>query len=247
MKKLLLILLCMLFAVQVFAQETAEINAAETSAEETKAAETNTETEKAESPKEQTSDVKTNAKGKPDFNKKKISLDRIDEKKWSLRVGYNYFMPDSKYLKMFQNKLKIGGSYDFNKNFQVQAFLQYADGKNNFDISGTSVQFKGTVYNIGVLATGLYPVELSLGSIAPFGSIGAAYTFGNLNTIQNGVESKQNLSGGAVLAQAGLQYSYHILSVRVFGEYLYDFTPLNNPYISALSGFSIGAELGIKF
>ena len=149
---------------------------------------------------------------------------------------------------MFQNKLKIGGAYDFNKNFQLQAFLQYADGKNSFDISGSSVQFKGTVYNIGVLATGLYPIELSLGTIAPFGSIGAAYTFGNLNTIyQDNTENKQNLSGGAVLAQAGLQYSYHILSVRVFGEYLYDFTPLNNPYISSLSGFSIGAELGIKF
>lgn len=237
MKKLLLTLLCVLFAVQAFAQDAAETNT-----------ETAAENEKVEAPKEQTSDVKTNAKGKPDFNKKKISLDRIDEKKWSLRVGYNYFMPDSKYLKMFQNKLKIGGSYDFNKNFQLQAFLQYADGKNSFDISGTSVQFKGTVYNIGVLATGLYPIELSLGTIAPFGSIGAAYTFGNLNTIyQDNTENKKNLSGGAVLAQAGLQYSYHILSVRVFGEYLYDFTPLNNPYISSLSGFSIGAELGIKF
>ncbi len=232
MKKLLLTLLCMLFAAQVFSQE---------------AAETDAKAEKADAPKEQTSDVKTNSKGKPDFNKKKISLDRIDEKKWSLRVGYNYFMPDSKYLNIFQNKLKIGGAYDFNKNFQVQAFLQYADGKKSFDIGGVSTQFKGTVYNIGVMATGLYPIDLSLGSIAPFGSIGAAYTFGNLNTIQNETESKQNLSGGAILAQAGLQYSYHILSVRVFGEYLYDFTPLNNPYISSLSGFSIGAELGIKF
>ena len=170
MKKLLLTLLCMLFAVQVFSQE---------------AAETDTKAEKADAPKEQTSDVKTNSKGKPDFNKKKISLDRIDEKKWSLRVGYNYFMPDSKYLNIFQNKLKIGGAYDFNKNFQVQAFLQYADGKKSFDIGGVSTQFKGTVYNIGVMATGLYPIDLSLGSIAPFGSIGAAYTFGNLNTIQN--------------------------------------------------------------
>lgn len=186
--------------------------------------------------------------GKPDFNKKKISLDRIDEKKWSLRVGYNYFIPDNKYLTIFQHKLKIGGAYDFNKNFQVQAFLQYADGKSSFNINGVSTQFKGTLYNVGLLAVGLYPVELPLGSIAPFGSIGAAYTFGNLNTsYQNGTESKQNLSGGAILAQAGLQYSYHILSLRVFGEYLYDFTPLNNPYISSLSGFSIGAELGIKF
>lgn len=233
MKKLLLILLCMLFAVQAFAQVAAETD--------------NAETEKADAPKEQTSDVNTNSKGKPDFNKKKISLDRIDEKKWSLRVGYNYFMPDNKYLTIFQNKLKIGGAYDFNKYFQIQAFLQYADGKKSFDIGGVSTRFKGTVYNIGVIATGLYPIDLSLGSIAPFGSIGAAYTFGNLNTIQNEVESKQNLSGGAILAQAGLQYSYHILSVRVFGEYLYDFTPLNNPYISSLSGFSIGAELGIKF
>lgn len=232
MKKLLLTLLCMLFAVQVFAQAAEEAAA---------------ETEKADAPKEQTSDVKTKSKGKPDFNKKKISLDRIDEKKWSLRVGYNYFMPDNKYLTFFQNKLKIGGAYDFNKNFQVQAFLQYADGKKSFDIGGVSTQFKGTTYNIGVMAVGLYPIDLSLGYIAPFGSIGAAYTFGNLNTIQNEVESKQNLSGGAILAQAGLQYSYHILSVRVFGEYLYDFTPLNNPYISSLSGFSVGAELGIKF
>lgn len=232
MKKLLLTLLCVLFAAQVFAQD---------------AAETTTETEKADAPKEQTSDVKANSKGKPDFNKKKISLDRIDEKKWSLRIGYNYFMPDSKYLTMFQNKLKIGGAYDFNKNLQIQAFLQYADGKKGFDINSVSTQFKGTVYNIGVMATGLYPIDLSIGSIAPFGSIGAVYTFGNLNTIQNNVESKQNLSGGGVLAHAGLQYSYHILSVKVFGEYLYDFTPINNPYISSLSGFSIGAELGIKF
>lgn len=241
MKKLLLTLLCMLFAFQVFAQDTAETDA-----------DTNTnnaaEAGKADAPKEQTSDLKTDKKGKPDFNKKKISLDRIDEKKWSLRVGYNYFMPDNKYLTMFQNKLKIGGAYDFNKNFQVQAFLQYADGKSSFDINGVSTQFKGTVYNIGVLATGLYPIDLSLGSIAPFGSIGAAYTFGNLNTIyQDNTENKQNLSGGAILAQAGLQYSYHILSLRVYGEYVYDFTPLNNPYISSLSGFSIGAEVGIKF
>lgn len=233
MQKLLLTLLCMLFALQAFAQN---------------AAETNTETEKADAPKEQTSDVKTNAKGKPDFNKKKISLDRIDEKKWSLRIGYNYFIPDSKYLTMFQNKLKIGGAYDFNKNFQLQVFLNYANGKKSFDINGASTQFKGTLYNIGVLATGLYPIDLSFGSIAPFGSIGAAYTFGNLNTAyQDNTENKQNLSGGAILAQAGLQYSYHILSIRVFGEYLYDFTQLNNPYISSLSGFSIGAELGIKF
>lgn len=229
MKKILLILSILLIALNAYAQEVQDNATAK--------------------PKGSDTEVKADKKAKkPDFNKKKISLDRIDEKKWSLRVGYNYFMPDSKYLKMFQNKLKIGGSYDFNKNFQLQAFLQYADGKNSFDISGSSVQFKGTVYNIGVLATGLYPIELSLGTIAPFGSIGAAYTFGNLNTIyQDNTENKQNLSGGAVLAQAGLQYSYHILSVRVFGEYLYDFTPLNNPYISSLSGFSIGAELGIKF
>lgn len=232
MKKLLLTLLCMLFAVQSFAQA---------------AEETNAEAEKAETPKEQTSDVKTTSKGKPDFNKKKISLDRIDEKKWSLRIGYNYFMPDSKYLTGLQNKLKIGGGYDFNKNFQLQAFLQYADGKSTHDIGGLSTQFKGTIYNIGVLATGLYPIDLSVGTIAPFGGIGAAYTFGSLTTVQNNTDSKQNLSGGAVLAQAGIQYSYHILAVRVFGEYIYDFTPLKTPYISSLSGFSVGAELGIKF
>ena len=71
---------------------------------------------------------------------KKISLDRVDEKKWSLRIGYNYFMPDSKYLTMFQNKLKIGGAYDFNKNVQLQAFLSYADGKKSFDIDGVSTR-----------------------------------------------------------------------------------------------------------
>ena len=119
---------------------------------------------------------------------------------------------------------------------------------NKVVIDGACMEALPNLKYIGVLATGLYPIELSLGTIAPFGSIGAAYTFGNLNTIyQDNTENKQNLSGGAVLAQAGLQYSYHILSVRVFGEYLYDFTPLNNPYISSLSGFSIGAELGIKF
>lgn len=56
MKKLLLTLLCMLFAVQAFAQAAEEAAA---------------ETEKADAPKEQTSDVKTKSKGKPDFNKKK--------------------------------------------------------------------------------------------------------------------------------------------------------------------------------
>lgn len=234
MRKFLLAVLCILLALPVFAQESVNNE--------------DKNKENSETPKEQTSDVKTNAKGKPDFNKKKISLDRIEEKKWSLRVGYNYFIPDNKYLTLFQNKLKIGGGYDFNKNFQLQAFLQYADGSKSFDINGSSTTFKGTLYNVGVLATGLYPIELSLGSIAPFGSIGAVYTFGNLNTTyQDGTESKQNLSGGGILAQAGLQYSYHILSFRVYGEYLYDFTPLNNPYISSLSGISIGAELGIKF
>lgn len=230
MKKIFLTLFCMLIAVQAFAQAAAEDNKGEAAQQ------------------EQSSDFKTDTKGKPDFNKKKISLDRVDEKKWSLRIGYNYFMPDSKYLTMFQNKLKIGGAYDFNKNVQLQAFLSYADGKKSFDIDGVSTQFKGTVYNIGVLATGLYPIELSVGSVAPFASIGAVYTFGNLNTVyQNGIENKQNLSGGGILAQAGLQYSYHILAFRVYGEYLYDFTPMKNPYISSLSGFSIGAELGIKF
>ncbi len=49
MKKLLLTLLCMLFAVQVFSQE---------------AAETDAKAEKADAPKEQTSDVKTNSNEK---------------------------------------------------------------------------------------------------------------------------------------------------------------------------------------
>ena len=135
-----------------------------------------------------------------------------------------------------------------NEHLQFQAFLRYADGNKSYDINGASAKFQGTVYNIGLLATGLYPVELSFGSIAPFGSIGAVYTFGSLNTTyQGGTQNKSNLSGGGILAQAGLQYSYHILAFRVYGEYLYDFTPVNNPYIKSLSGFSVGAELGIKF
>ena len=53
---------------------------------------------------------------------------------------------------------------------------KYMDfSKKSFDIDGVSTQFKGTVYNIGVLATGLYPIELSVGSVAPFASIGAVY------------------------------------------------------------------------
>lgn len=241
MKKILLTLLCTFMAFQVSAQEENTDAAAAQAQEQNKPAEST-------QVKEQTSDMKTNAKGKPDFNKKKISLDRIDEKKWSLRVGYNYFMPDNKYLSMLQNQLKIGGAYDYNEHLQFQAFLRYADGNKSYDINGVSAKFQGTVYNIGLLATGLYPVELSFGSIAPFGSIGAVYTFGSLNTTyQDGTQNKSNLSGGGILAQAGLQYSYHILAFRVYGEYLYDFTPANNPYIKSLSGFSVGAELGIKF
>lgn len=232
MKKFLIILCCSLMSVQAFAQEIEKTE--EETAEKTEL-------------KENTSDVKTDKKGKPDFNKKKLSLDRFDEKKWSLILGYNYFMPDSKYLSMFQNRLKVGGGYDFNKNFRLQAFLNYVEGSKSFDIDGSSTKFKGTVYNIGVLATGLYPIDFSLGSIAPFGSVGAVYTFGNLNTSNDNKENKQNLSGGGILAQAGLQYSYHIFAVRVYAEYLYDFTPLDNPYINSLSGFSIGAEVGIKF
>lgn len=241
MKKILPALICTFIAFQVFAQEDAVTQEQTQTQEQNKPAE-NTAV------KEHNSDMKTNAKGKPDFNKKKISLDRIEEKKWSLRVGYNYFMPDNKYLSMVQNQLKIGGAYDYNQYLQFQAFLRYGDGKKSYDISGASTQFQSTIYNIGLLATGLYPVELSFGSIAPFASIGAVYTFGSLNTTyQDGTQSKLNLSGGGILAQAGLQYSYHIIALRVYGEYLYDFTPINNPYIKSLSGFSVGVEAGIKF
>lgn len=242
MKKLLLTIFCVFITMQAFAQEQAEETQGDAAKEQP-------------APKEQTSDVKTGEKGKPDFNKKKLSLDRIDEKKWSLRIGYNYFMPDSKYLSMLQNKLKIGGAYDFNKNFQLQLFLTYADGNKSFDLGDrnndgneASTKFKATIYDIGLLAVGSYPIALSLGSIAPFGAVGAAYTFGNLNvSVDGGMEEKQNLSGGAVLAQAGLQYSYHIISVKAYAEYLYDFTPVSVSHISSLSGFSIGAELGVKF
>lgn len=185
-------------------------------------------------------------KKKPDFNKKKISLDRIEDKKWSLRIGYAYFFPQSEYASVFSNRLKIGGAYDVNKYLQIQAMLQYADGNDKFNINGVSTKFTGTMYNIGALVTGFYPIEMPVGELAPFASVGGVYTFGNLR-MNTTTETKQNLSGGGILAQAGLQYNFHVFAFRVYGEYLYDFTPMKIPYISNLTGASVGAEVGVKF
>lgn len=200
---------------------------------------------------ENKSDVATSKKSKPDFNKKKISLDRLDAKKWSLHLGYNYFMPDDKDVSIFTNKLKVGGGYLFNKNFQLQLFLNYANGSKDYtNDEEQSATTKGTLYNIGVLATGLYPIELSVGSLAPFGGIGAVYTFGSLkySNEDTGDEIEQkNLSGGGVLVQAGVQYNYNIFIARAYLEYLYDFTSIKHPDITSLSGFSIGVDVGIKF
>lgn len=186
-------------------------------------------------------------KKKPDFNKKKISLDRIEDKKWSLRLGYAFFFPESEYTSILNHKLKIGGAYDVNKYFQVQGFLQYADGSKSYNISGIDTTFTGTVYNLGLLAIGLYPFELSAGEIAPFGSLGGVYTFGNIRAKSSIIEQKQNISGGGILAQAGLQYNINVFSIRVYGEYLYDLTPIKVDYIKSFSGFSVGAEFGVKF
>lgn len=192
--------------------------------------------------------VKSDKKHKgPDFNKKKISLDRIEDKKWSLRLGYGYFFPESKYASIFTHKLKIGGAYDFNKYFQLQALLQYADGSTSFNIGGVDTSFSGTIYNLGLLATGLYPIEVSTGEFALYAGIGGVYTFGNIKSTANNIEQKQNISGGGILAQAGVQYNFNIFSFRVYGEYLYDLTPIKINHLGTLSGISAGAEVGIKF
>ncbi len=185
-------------------------------------------------------------KKKPDFNKKKITLDRIEDKKWSLRIGYSYFFPASEYVSIFSHRLKIGGAYDINNYLQIQAMLQYADGSDSFGINGRNVKVTGTMYNAGVLITGLYPVDMPVGVFAPYASIGGVYTFGNLRVKQE-KEEKQNLSGGGIVAQAGLQYSFHVFAFRLYGEYLYDFTPVDFNYIDSLSGGSVGIEIGVKF
>lgn len=243
MKKILLTLLCIFISFKAFAQEeNTDVLNNNMQVQEQNNISDNT------SVKDNKSEIKTSKKVKPDFNKKKISLDRFDERKWSLRVGYSYFIPDNKYLSMLQHQLKVGGSYDYNEYLQFQAFLIYSNGKKDYNISGSSIRFQGTIYNIGLLATGLYPFDVYYGSIAPFASIGAVYTFGNFNTTyQDGAQDKKNLSGGGILAQAGLQYSYNIVSIRLYGAYLYDFTQLSSPYIQSLSGFSAGLELGFKF
>lgn len=193
-------------------------------------------------------DIKADKKAKkPDFNKKKISLDRLDEKKWSLRVGYSYFFPESNYASIFAHKLKIGGAYDVNKYFQVQAMLQYADGSASYNIGGVNTDFSGTIYNLGAAATGLYPIEISAGELAPFASLGGVYTFGNIKSTANAVEQRQNISGGGILAQAGLQYSINVFSFRIYGEYLYDLTPINIDHLKSFSGVSVGGEIGVKF
>lgn len=228
MKKILLILSILLIALNAYAQEVQDNATAK--------------------PKGSDTEVKADKKAKkPDFNKKKISLDRIDEKKWSLRVGYSYFFPESKYASIFTHKLKIGGAYDFNKYFQVQALLQYADGSASYDINGVNTNFSGTIYNLGAVATGLYPIEMSVGELAPFASLGGVYTFGNVKSTANGAEQKQNISGGGILAQAGLQYNFNVFSFRVYGEYIYDLTPIKIDHLKTFSGVSIGGEIGVKF
>lgn len=229
MKKLLITLLMLLCASIVYAQEN--------SSNDLKAENT---------PVENKSDTKAGKK-KPDFNKKKISLDRIDEKKWSLRLGYAYFFPSSQYASIFANRLKVGGAYDINRYLQVQALLVYADGSKGFNVNGVNTNFSGTMYNLGAVVTGMYPVELSTGEIAPYGSLGGVYTFGNMKSTAGGIEQKQNLSGGAIIVQAGLQYSFNVFAFRVYGEYLHDFTPIKINNISNLSGISVGAEIGVKF
>lgn len=256
MRKILFILLIVFTASYVYAEEVQDNstknkqdNVTQSSKVEdnsTKAEENDTKVEDKKEKSE--SEVKSGNKKKgPDFNKKKISLDRIEDKKWSLRLGYAYFIPESKYASIFTHKLKVGGAYDFNKNFQLQALLQYADGSSSYDIGGINTSFSGTIYNLGLLAVGMYPMELSVGEFAFFGGIGGVYTFGNVKAVANNVEQKQNISGGGILGQVGLQYNINIFSLRVYGEYLYDFTPIKINHLGTLSGFSVGAEIGIKF
>lgn len=235
MKKLLITLLMLLCASIVYAQENSsnDLKADSAKQEESKSVENKSDTKA--------------VKKQPDFNKKKISLDRIDEKKWSLRLGYAYFFPSSQYASIFANRLKVGGAYDINRYLQVQALLVYADGSKGFNVNGVNTNFSGTMYNLGAVVTGMYPVELSTGEIAPYGSLGGVYTFGNMKSTAGGIEQKQNLSGGAIIVQAGLQYSFNVFAFRVYGEYLHDFTPIKINNISNLSGISVGAEIGVKF
>lgn len=228
MKKILVIISILFTALNSYAQEIQD----------------NTAMQKPGSDTEVKADKKAR---KPDFNKKKISLDRIDEKKWSLRVGYSYFFPESKYASIFTHKLKIGGAYDVNKYLQVQAMLQYADGSASYNINGINTKFSGTIYNLGAVATGLYPIEMSVGELAPFASLGGVYTFGNVKSSANGNEQTQNLSGGGIIAQAGLQYNFNVFSFRVYGEYIYDLTPIKIDHLKNFSGISIGGEVGVKF
>ncbi len=186
------------------------------------------------------------AKKKSNFNKKKITLDRIEDKKWSLRIGYSYFFPDNKYTSIYANRFKIGGAYDINQYLQVQALLQYSNGEEKYNISGVNTKLTGTIYNLGAIVTGLYPFEMPVGELAPFISAGGVYTFGNIRVTAK-EERKENLSGGGILAQAGLQYSFHVFSFRLYGEYLYDFTPVKINFIDSFSGVSAGIEMGVKF
>ena len=88
---------------------------------------------------------------------------------------------------------------------------------------------------------------MSVGELAPFASLGGVYTFGNVKSTANTVEQKQNISGGGILAHAGLQYNFNVFSFRVYGEYIYDLTPIKIDHLKNFSGVSIGAEIGVKF
>ncbi len=198
---------------------------------------------------------------KPDFNKKRISLDRLDERKWALNIGYNYFTPDDKNLKMFNHRISFGGSYEFFKFLQLQAFLEYTEGSDaygeTYDDSNKSIALQGALYNVGLAITGLLPFETSIGSFGPFISAGAMYSFGTLTSYDQAYyydnettvydNDTQKISGGGIFGEVGLQYSYNVVSVRLYGKYTYDFTNIDTSRFSSFSGYSIGLELGVKF
>ena len=176
------------------------------------------------------------AEDQPDFNKKRLSLDRFDDRKWYALIGYSFFHGQGKYPKLFSYRLGINGGYRFTKNFSAEVFVLYADGKTS--ANGNTV--RSTMYDIGALGIAEYPFELNVGSISPYAAFGASYSFGNVRDT-----SKYNISGGGMRIKAGVRYTYNLLIAGVFAGYFYNLSQ-SGP-VKDFSGIEYGLEAGLKF
>lgn len=185
-----------------------------------------------------------------DFNKKKLSLDHYDDKKWYAFIAYSFFNADKNYASMFNYRLGIGAGYRFNKYFGLELSFLYGDGKDNgVIVNGNLQNWRGSVYDIAAMGTAQYPFTLSVGSIAPYVALGASYSFGNMKAdIYIGEEKHQrkyDTSSGAIQMKAGFRYYYKVLIAGAFVGYSLNFMKMGE--IDDFSGVSYGAELGIKF